>query len=346
MREIDLRSDTKTLPSPEMRQAIAKAELGDDVAGEDPTVNRFEAMAAEMLGKEAAVLVTSGTMGNLVAVLTFCQRGDEVIAGEMAHLYRAEAGGASALGGVAYHPLPTDERGMLDPDEVEAAIRPHDHHYPGTRLVALENTHNASGGTPLTPEDTKSLADVAHAHDIPLHIDGARIFNAAVYLETPVAELVKDADTVTFCLSKGLSAPVGSVLCGSHESIEQARRWRKMLGAGMRQAGIIAAAGIVALEKMVTRLAEDHANARKLALGLREIPGIEIDPDRLPTNLLFLKITRGNSAELARRLGERGVKVGDRGASTWRLVTHYGITSDDIDHVLDVIETTFREHAP
>ncbi len=345
MREIDLRSDTKTLPSPEMRRAIAEAELGDDVAGEDPTVNQLEAMAAEMLGKQAAVLVTSGTMGNLIGVLVACQRGDEVISGDSAHLYRAEAGGASALGGVAYHPLPTDERGMLDPDEIEASIRPHDSHYPGTRLISLENTHNASGGTPLTPDDMKSVADVAHAHDIPLHVDGARIFNAAVSLETPVAELVKDADTVTFCLSKGLSCPVGSILCGTNEAIDQARRWRKMLGAGMRQAGIVAAAGIVALETMVTRLAEDHSNARKLALGLREIPGIEIDPDALPTNLVFLEITRGDSSELARRIGERGIKVGDRGASTWRLVTHYGITSDDIDHTLDVVETTFREYA-
>ena len=344
MRTIDFRSDTVTHPTPEMRQAMATAEVGDDSYGEDPTVNRLEAMSAEMLGKEAAVFVSSGTMGNLVAILAHCRRGDEVIVGDRSHAYNAEAGGASALGGVAFHPLPNDSRGMLGPDEVETAIRQDNANYAPTRLIAMENTHNSCGGAVLTPEDMRSVADVARAHGIPLHVDGARIFNASVHLETPVADLVKDADTVTFCLSKGLSAPVGSVLCGSHEDIDEARRWRQALGGATRQAGIIAAAGVVALETMVDRLAEDHSNARKLAQGLSGIPGIEIDPDDVPTNLVFFKVTAGSEAELARRLGERGVVVNPR-RPKWRFVTHYGITPDDIDYALDVVESVFREYA-
>ncbi len=343
MRVVDLRSDTVTQPTPEMRKAIAEAALGDDVYGEDPTVNRLEAMAAERLGKEAAVLVASGTMGNLVSVLSHAQRGDEIILGHNAHIFRSEAGGAAALGGVSYHTIPTDKQGRLDPGDVEAAIRdPQNPHYPRTALVALENTHNAAGGTPLTPEYTQAIADIAHKHEIALHIDGARIFNAAVALETPASELVKDADSVTFCLSKGLSCPVGSVICGSEEFIQRARRMRKIVGGGMRQAGIIAAAGIVALETMVDRLAEDHANARKLAVGLSQIPGISIDPDGLPTNLVFFEITKGDPATIARKLNERGVKGGSP-SRRWRLVTHYGITSDDIDYTLDVMETTMKE---
>ena len=344
MRIVDLRSDTKTLPSPEMRRAMAEAELGDDVEGEDPSANRLEAMAAEMLGKEAGLFVASGTMGNLVAILTHCKKGDEIIMGDKTHIYLGEAGGASALGGVAYHPLPNDDEGRLHPDQIEAAIRPDNFHYTKTRLIALENTHNSSGGSVLTPEYQSAVAEVARAHEIPVHVDGARIFNAAVYLETPVSELVKDADTTTFCLSKGLGAPVGSVLCGSHEVIDEARRWRKMLGAGMRQVGVLAAAGIYALENMVDRLAEDHANARKLAMGLKDVPGITIEPDSLPTNLVFLSVSVRSQDEVVHRIESRGVKVGDRGA-VWRLVTHYGITTEDIDYALDVIDSTFRQYA-
>lgn len=340
MRTIDYRSDTKSLPTPEMRRAMAEAELGDDVAGEDPTVNRLEAMAAEMLGKEAAVLVSSGTQGNLVSILAQCQRGDEIIIGDKSHIFNAESGGASVLGGVALHPLPNDDRGMIDPAAVEKAIRPDDVHYAPTRMIALENTHNAAGGAVLTPEDTASVADVAHANGISFHVDGARIFNAAVQLETPVSELVKDADTVSFCLSKGLGAPVGSLLCGTNEVIQEARRWRQMLGSGMRQAGIIAACGIVALEN-VDRLAEDHSNARRLASGLAEIPGIEIEPERLPTNLLFFEVTNNRSSEMARRLGERGVKVGERAGTAWRLATHHEITPDDIDYTLAAFQAVF-----
>ena len=344
MRVIDFRSDTVTHPTPEMRRAMAEAEVGDDVHRDDPTANRLEEMAADRLGKEAAMFVASGTMGNLVSVLAHAQRGDEIILGDKSHIFRSEAGGASALGGVAYHTLPNDSRGMLDPDDVKAAIRPPNVHFARTAVVALENTHNACGGAVLSPEDTKLIADVAHSHDVPLHIDGARIFNASVYLETPAAELVKDADSISFCLSKGLSCPIGSVICGSNEFIDRARFWRKMVGGGMRQLGIIAAAGIVALDSMVERLAEDHANARKLAQGLARVPGVSIDPDALPTNLVFFEITQGDPGKLSRKLNERGIKGGSP-QRRWRFVPHYGITSDDIDHALDIIDATFREHA-
>lgn len=344
VRVVDLRSDTVTQPTDEMRKAMAAAEVGDDVYGEDPSINRLEAMAAERLGKEAAVYVTSGTQGNLVSVLAHAGRGDEIILGDQAHIFKSEAGGVSVLGGVAFQTIPNDKRGMIDPDELEATIKPPNLHFTRTAVVALENTQNNAGGAVLTSEDTKSIADVAHAHDIPLHIDGARIFNASVALETPVAELVKDADSVTFCLSKGLSCPVGSVIVGSNEFIQEARRWRKMLGGSMRQAGIIAAAGIVALDTMVERLAEDHANAYQLAVGLSKIDGISIEPDMLPTNLVRFEVTAKNRAEIAQKLAERGVK----GASPmygWRFVTHYGITSEDIDYALDVVESTFKEYA-
>ena len=344
LRIVDLRSDTVTHPTPEMRRAMAEAEVGDDVYGEDPTLNRLEAMAAERLGKEAAVFVASGTMGNLVSILTHAQRGDDIIVGDKSHIFRSEAGGASALGGVSYHTIPNDRRGMLDPDQVESAIKPNDVHFPRTAMIALENTHNACGGATLTPEDTRTIAEVAHRNEVPLHIDGARIFNAAVSLETPVSELVKDADSVTFCLSKGLSVPIGSVLCGSNEFIDRARRWRKMVGGSMRQVGVIAAAGIVALDSMVERMAEDHANARRLAQGLAQVPGISIDPDALPTNLVFFEIERGDPADLARRINERGVKGGSP-ARRWRFVTHYGITAEDVDFALDVVDSTFREYA-
>ncbi len=345
MREIDFRSDTKTMPTQEMRQAIAEAELGDDVAGEDPTVNRLEQMAAEMLGKEAAVLVTSGTQGNLVSVLAHCQRGDEVILGTSSHIYLAEAGGVSALGGVAMQPLDFDKRGLYDLEELEHSIHTDNDHYARTRLIALENTNNATGGLAQTPEETKSMVDVARRYDVPVHLDGARLFNAAVYLETPVSELVKDVDTVSFCLSKGLGCPVGSVVCGSAEDIEKVRRWRKMLGAGMRQAGIIAAAGVVALETMIERLAEDHSNARKLVNGLEGVDGIEIDTERFETNLVFCDVTASNSWELSRLMADQGVLVNERGDEIWRFVTHHPISSDDVDYAVDVIKDTFSKHA-
>ena len=340
MRVVDLRSDTVTLPSPEMRRAMYEAELGDDVYGEDPTLNRLEAMAAERFGKEAAVFVASGTMGNLVSVLAHGQRGDEIILGTQAHIFRSEAGGSSVLGGISFHTVPNDERGMLDPEDVRAAIRPNDPHMPRTALVCLENTQNSCGGTVLTEDDINSIASVAHENGLKVHIDGARIFNAAVALEAPVAELTREADSVTFCLSKGLSCPVGSVIVGSEDYIQEARRWRKMVGGSMRQAGVLAAPGVVALDSMVDRLAEDHANARKLSEGLAEIDGIDIDPDALPTNLVFFEIERDDWPELHRRLVERGVKGGG-GGRRWRYVTHYGITEDDIDYTLETVRDVF-----
>ncbi|MCL0028911.1 low-specificity L-threonine aldolase [Dehalococcoidia bacterium] len=344
MRVIDLRSDTVTHPTPEMRQAMAAAEVGDDVFGDDPTLNRLEETAARRLDKEAAVFVASGTMGNLVSILAHSRRGDEVILGDKSHIFRNEAGGASALGGVSYHTVRNDSRGLLDPDDVLWAIRSADIHEPNTAVVALENTHNLCGGSVLTPEQTKIIADVTHDRGIPLHIDGARIFNAAVALEAPVADLVHEADSVTFCLSKGLCCPIGSIVCGSQQFVDEARRWRKMVGGGMRQVGIVAAAGIVALETMVERLVEDHTNARKLALGLSEIPGISVCLESLPTNLVFFQVERDDRAGLARKLEERGIKGAVR-QPLWRYVTHYGITSDDIDYALDIIESTFRETA-
>ena len=344
MRTIDLRSDTAALPSPEMREAMATAEVGDDVVGEDPTANRLEEMAAEMLGKEAAVFVSSGTMGNLVAALTHCRSGDQMIVGDTSHMYLAEAGGASALGGIAYHPVPTDGDGTLDPEKIEAAIHPDDFHYPATRMISVENTNNSAGGVPLTPEYMNAVAEVARPHGIPVHVDGARLFNAAVALEAPAAELVRDADTVSFCLSKGLACPAGSVFCGTNEDVDAARRWRKMLGGGMRQLGVLAAAGVIALESMVDRLAEDHANARRLATGLQGVPGITIEPEKLPTNLVFFDVNLRDQSAAVGRLDEHGIKVGDFGA-TWRLVLHYGITAEDIDYTIDVFRDVFTDLA-
>jgi threonine aldolase len=344
VRVIDLRSDTVTLPSPEMRQAMFDAELGDDVFGDDPTVNKLEAMSAALLGKEDATFVASGTMGNIAAGLAHCGRGDEMLVGDKSHMFNAEAGAHSALGGIPVQTVRNDARGMMDPDEVRAAVRPDNIHYPPTTLIGMENTHNQAGGTPLTAEEVASVAVVAKEFDIKFHVDGARLFNAAVALETPVAELVKDADTVSFCLSKGLSCPVGSVVVGNHKDIEKVRKWRKALGGGMRQVGVIAAAGVVALDTMIDRLAEDHANARRMSVGLAGIDGIDCDPDANPTNLVFCHVSAKNPTEILQKLDERGVRALSLPAG-WRFVTHYGITSDDIDYALDVVESTFKEYA-
>ena len=268
---IDLRSDTVTKPTPAMREAMASAEVGDDVYGEDPTVNRLEALAAEKMGKEAGLFVTSGTMGNLVAVLAHCRRGDEVIMGHLGHTFLFEGGGVSALGGVHPHTVFNQPDGTLALDDIENAIRPDNVHFPISRLVILENTHNRCGGVPLSQEYTDQVGDLAHRYGMSLHLDGARIFNAAVAAGVKAASLAEAADSVTFCLSKGLCAPVGSVLCGSMEFIQTARRIRKQVGGGMRQAGILAAAGILALENMVDRLSEDHRRARELAGQLAKV---------------------------------------------------------------------------
>ncbi len=333
-RTVDLRSDTVTLPTPEMRRAMADAELGDDVFGEDPTVNRLEELAAERMGKEAAVLVTSGTQGNLVGVLSHTQRGDEVIVGDQAHIFHYEVAGCAVVGALQLRTVRNVD-GMLDPAEVEAAIRPPNVHHPRTSLVCLENTHNRNGGAVLDASQIHAVAAVAHRAGVSVHLDGARIFNAAVALGVDVRTLTAEVDSVTFCLSKGLAAPVGSVLCGRKEYIETARKYRKMLGGGMRQAGVVAAAGIVALNTMVDRLAEDHENARALAEGLADLPGIVLDPKKVRTNIVIFDVTAPIGAEgLVNGMRERGVLCMVAGPRRIRMVTHYGIVRADVERAI------------
>ncbi|HTE86363.1 MAG TPA: low-specificity L-threonine aldolase [Dehalococcoidia bacterium] len=337
MKPIDLRSDTVTHPTPAMREAMYRADVGDDVYGEDPTVNRLEALAAERLGKEAAVFVTSGTMGNLVALLAHAGRGDEVIVGDKSHTLVNEVAGAACLGSIQLRSVHNDDRGRLDPGEVDATIRGENIHFPRTVLIALENTHNRCNGAALSLEDMHPIVSLAHGRGIPIHIDGARIFNAAVALGVTPADLVREADSVQFCLSKGLSAPIGSMIVGSGEFISRARKFRKMVGGGMRQAGIMAAAGIVALEEMVDRMADDHVNAKALAQGLATIEGVEVDPDVVETNILFYRVPSMEQPAFVAALKNRGVLVGPG-----RMVTHYGITRADIDNVLEDIRAVLR----
>ena len=338
MKAVDLRSDTLTRPTEAMSRAMAAADVGDDVFGEDPTVNRLEEMAAERMGKEAALFVASGNMGNLVSLLTHCARGEEIILGSLAHTFYFEQGGSAAVGGIHPRTLPNQPDGTLLLSEIEGAIRPDNVHFPRTRLIVLENTHNLCGGHPLDMDYMTAVGDVARRHGLNIHVDGARFFNAAVALGVPAAKLAAEADSVSFCLSKGLGAPVGSVVCGSQEFIAEARRARKVLGGGMRQAGVLAAAGIVALDEMVERLADDHANARKLAQGLAEMPGISIDPSQIHTNIVYFGVDRKDMTveELAKRLGDDGARMLPVGPGRIRAVTHYHITSDDIDYVLGV----------
>ncbi len=334
---IDLRSDTVTLPTPAMRRAMYEAEVGDDVYGEDPTVNRLEAMAAERVGKEAALFLTSGTQGNVVAMLTHCGRGDEIILGDQAHTFLSEAGAPAALGGITPRPLRNQPDGTLDLADIEAAIRPDNVHFPKTRLITLENTHNQCGGRALSPAYTAAVGDLARRHGLRTHLDGARLFNAVVALGVPATALTAPMDTVQFCLSKGLSAPVGSILAGPSDFIREARRTRKILGGGARQAGVIAAAGIVALNEMVDRLAEDHANARRLAEGLAELPAVVLDPSTVETNIVILQLADGLDVyKTADRLREGGVLVSAFYGARIRAVTHYGITAADIDAALRV----------
>ncbi len=337
MNLIDLRSDTVTQPTPEMREAMASAKVGDDVYREDPTVNQLEGYAAQLLEKEAALFVPSGTMGNLAAILTHCQRGDEVILGDMAHTFLFEVGGISALGGVQPYTIPNQPDGTLRLEDIENAIRPQNIHYPSTRLITLENTHNRCGGVPLSVEYTERVGEMAREHGLKLHLDGARIFNAAEALGVEVTRLVKSADSVMFCLSKGLAAPVGSMLCGSEEFISRARKMRKQLGGGMRQAGILAAAGMIALQKMRLRLDEDHARARSLAEGLREIPGLSLHSTSPATNMVYCSLGDDvpfNGDKVAGRLREEGVLVGVTTERRFRLVTHYWIHDGDVDRVV------------
>jgi threonine aldolase len=335
MEFVDLRSDTVTQPTPAMREAMAKAPVGDDVYGEDPTVNSLQEMAAEMMGQEAGLFVASGTMGNLAAVLAHCGRGDEAILGDKSHTFYFEAGGISALGGVHSYQLPNQPDGSLAIEDIRSALRdPTDPHYPFSRLVALENTHNRCGGTFQTPQYTRQLCDFAHAHGLVVHLDGARIFNAAVAQGITAKKLTEPVDSVTFCLSKGLCAPVGSVLCGSKAFIAKAHRVRKMLGGGMRQAGILAAAGIVALETMIERLAEDHARARKLASGLKQVAGVTVDAGSPSTNMVFLSLADEvplDGLQVEEKMKAKGVLISAISERRFRLVTHNWIDDAGVE---------------
>ncbi len=342
---IDLRSDTVTQPTPEMRAAMASAPVGDDVFGDDPTVNRLQELAAAKVGKEAGLFVPSGTMGNVIAILVHCGRGEEAILGARAHTVLYEGGGISYLGGVHSRQLNEQPDGSLALDEIEALIRPEDVHQPATRLISVENTHNRCGGTFQSPDYLRALGDFAHAHGRSVHMDGARLFNAAVAQKLEARELTGQVDSVTFCLSKGLCAPVGSVLCGSQAFINRARHIRKHLGGGMRQAGILAAAGIVALESMIERLAEDHTRARTLAEGLSEIPGLRLD-GLPPTNMIFfdldesIRLTVGQIESL---MQEHGILVHATGARRFRLVTHYWIDDSAVEQTLQAFRVVLTQ---
>lgn len=344
MKIIDLRSDTVTLPTKEMHQAMFEAALGDDVYGEDPTVNHLEEIAAQVIGKEGALFTVSGTMSNIIAVLTHTNLSNEIIVGSESHMFWYEVGGASALGGVVMRTVPNDEVGRMNLDIIEQAIRTKNIHYPETTLLCLENTHNRCGGAVLTVDYTNACCQLAHKYGLKVHLDGARIFNAAVALGVPASELTKHADSVCFCLSKGLSAPVGSLICGDKDFIERARKWRKMLGGGMRQAGVIAAAGILAIQKMVSRLAQDHANARRLAYGLANLPSIIIQPEAIQTNIVNFDTPSKITADgFVQQMSTRGVKFSSRGGQRVRAVTHRMISEADVDGALEQIGSQINE---
>ena len=340
MKKVDLRSDTITLPTKEMLDSISSAELGDDVFQEDPTVNRLEDLAATKFNKEAALFVPSGTMANLVAVLSHCQRGDEVILGDQAHTFLYEAGGISAFGGVHSRQIPNQEDGTLLLEDIKKSIRKEDVHFPPTRLICLENTHNRCLGMPLSVDYTNSVSEIAKNNSLSVHVDGARIFNAAVSLDVSVTELTDNIDSVSFCLSKGLSAPAGSMLCGNKDFIEKARRNRKALGGGMRQAGVLAAAGLVALEKMTDRIIDDHNNARTLAEGISNIDGIRINLDRVKTNIIYFSLDhpKVGGALLLEKMAEKNIHFFELGPSWFRLVTHAGVSKHDVDDVVGEFE--------
>lgn len=332
---IDLRSDTLTKPTEEMLEAMGQARVGDDVYGEDPTVNALELLAAEKVGKEAALFVPSGTMGNLIAVLAHTDRGDEIILEAGSHIYTWEAGGMASMAGVMSS-LVKGDKGIMAVKDIENAIRPEDIHYPRTRLICVENSHNKCGGTVVGPGHLAQIKTLADRHNLAIHMDGARVFNAAIALGVDVKELTGSVDSVMFCVSKGLSAPVGSLLAGTAPFIQKARKFRKVLGGGMRQAGYLAAAAIIAIEKMVDRLAEDHRNARLLAEGLAEVPGLQVDLSSVQTNIVNVDFSLlGLEADRAvALLAERGVKVNGRAPHTVRMVTHRHISSGDVEDVI------------
>ncbi|MGB3714144.1 MAG: low-specificity L-threonine aldolase [Candidatus Promineifilaceae bacterium] len=346
MDRIDFRSDTVTWPTPSMRQAMATASVGDDVYGEDPTVNKLEALAATKTGTEAALFVSSGTMGNLTAIMSHTSRGDEAILGSDSHVMVAEAGGMCSLGGIMPRPIPTDCKGRMSIEDIKAAINPDDPHYAKTRLILVENTYGNKNGFPIPTSYFTQISSIAREHGLSVHMDGARLFNAAVALNRDVKEMAQHVDSVTFCLSKGLCAPVGSLLCGTASFIKRARYVRKALGGGMRQAGILAAAGIVALEEMIDRLAVDHANAHLLAVGLDEIPGIELDVDLIQTNIVFFGLSQEvdiDADRLARAVREEADiwldVVSDR---LIRAVTHHWIGESEVYLLLNHLRAKVR----
>lgn len=345
MRIVDMRSDTITQPTPAMRQAMSRAKVGDDVFGEDPTVNRLEEMVAKRLEKEAALFVASGTMANLVSQLTHCGRGNEMILGDQSHMFVYEQGGSAALGGIHPRCLVNMPDGTMNLEDIEAAIRPDNVHFPRTKLIILENTHNRCNGSPLDVGYIHSVAELTRRYGLKLHIDGARLFNASTALGVEAKDLVAAADSVSICLSKGLAAPVGSVVSGNTSFISEARRNRKVVGGGMRQAGILAAAGIVALTEMVDRLADDHENARKLAEGLANMEGLAMDLDVVTTNIVYIDLTnKGITAQImAERLHSRGIRLLPTGPKRLRAVTNYHVTSSDIDYTLDTFLNILRD---
>jgi threonine aldolase len=342
---IDLRSDTVTKPTPEMREAMAEAAVGDDVYGDDPTLNRLEELAAQMLGKEAAVFVPSGTMGNLIALMVHCQRGDEAIVGKRSHIYLNEAGGISALGGIIPNPIANQSDGTLALDDILSSIRTEDVHHPITRLICIENTQNACGGIPLTLDYTQQVGELARTHNLFLHIDGARIFNAATALNVDVKDLVEPADSVMFCLSKGLSSPIGSILVAPKKFIARARHVRKMLGGGMRQVGIIAAAGLISMEKMTKRLGEDHERAKRLADGLRNIKGMVLDEGAPPTNMVYFNLAEHvpfDEKVICEKISQYGILVDWASPRRFRLVTHYWVDEDAVGKTIEAFRNVLN----
>ncbi|MDE0301529.1 MAG: low-specificity L-threonine aldolase [Candidatus Poribacteria bacterium] len=338
MKVIDLRSDTATRPTEGMTAAIAAAELGDDVLGEDPTVNRLEALAAETTGTEAAVFATSGTQSNLLGIMALCQRGDEYIVGQDAHTYKAEGGGAAVLGSIQPQPLDFEPDGTLNLDAVDNAIKPDNFHYARTKLLCLENTRS---GIALPLDYLRRAREFTRERNLKLHLDGARVFNAAVKQRVPVNDIACNFDSISFCLSKGLGAPVGSVLCSTTEVVKEARRWRKVLGGGMRQAGILAAAGIFALTKQVDRLEEDHVNAALLAQGLHDMDEVTVDFPTMQTNMVYIGVPETESAALSEFMKEKGILIS--GGKSIRLTIHLDVSREDIYTIISAFKDFYRK---
>ena len=340
---IDLRSDTVTVPNKDMRKAMYDSEVGDDVYGEDPTVNKLQEIASEITGKEDSLLVSSGTMGNLVSLLTLTNRGEEIILGNKCHVYAWEGSGVSIYGGISMKIINNNNDGSFDLNELSASINPLDDHKPKTSTISIENTHNQCGGSPLTLDFIQSVNSIAKKNNLKIHMDGARLFNASVAQRKSVKDIVENIDSVTFCLSKGLSCPIGSIISGSKDFITEARRWRKSIGGGMRQAGVIAAAGIYALNNMVDRLEEDHVNAKNLAIGLSKIPEIIIDTEYVKTNILRFELANNlNFNEFESELKKEGIIFNSSYGSV-RMVTHYGIDSKDIKKVIETITKVLKD---